>query len=120
MKQLLLGLSLFVAVLQVNAQTCEEMMQFVKEQSTGMTYTSYTSEAISSVTFYTITIDYKTLYFAIVCFKQKYSYGCNEYIYQVGSSTKLNYSINYLSSAGEAFWKYIEPYNTALQCAPDF
>ena len=111
MKKLVLTLLFCVLAFQLNAQTCEELMEYVKEQSTGTTYTSYTSEAISKVTFYTITVEYKTLYFAIVCFKQKYSYGCNEYIYQVGSSTKFNYSINYLNSAGKAFWKYIQPYN---------
>ncbi|WP_417860362.1 hypothetical protein [Winogradskyella sediminis] len=120
MKKLVLTLLLCVVALQLNAQSCEEIMEYVKEQSTGTTYTSYTSEAISKVTFYTITVDYKTLYFAIVCFKQKYSYGCSEYIYQVGSSTKLNYSMNYLSSAGKAFHKYINPYNKSLKCAPDF
>ena len=120
MKQLFLSLFLCLAALQVNAQTCEEMMTFVKKKSTGTTYNSYTSEAISKVTFYNITIDYKTLYFAIVCFKQKHSYGCNEYIYKVSSSTKINYSMNYLSSAGKAFWNYIEPYSENLKCAPNF
>ena len=65
-------------------------------------------------------IKYQTYYFAIVCFKQKYSYGCNEYIYQVASNTKFNYSYNYLNSAGKAFWKYIQPYNENLDCAPNF
>lgn len=120
MKKILFSLFLCVSALQLHAQSCEDIMAFVKEQSTGTTYTSYTSEAISSVSFYTITRDYKTLYFAIVCFKQKYSYDCNEYIYQVGSSTELNYSMHYLTSAGKAFWKYIEPYNDYLECAPNF
>ena len=120
LKQLIISLFLLLGSLQLNAQTCEELMEYVKEQSTGTTYTSYMSEAISKVTFYTITVDYKTLYFAIVCFKQKYSYGCSEYIYQVGSSTKFNYSINYLNSAGKAFWKYIQPYNEVLECAPNY
>ena len=120
LKQLIISLFLLLGSLQLNAQTCEELMEYVKEQSTGTTYTSYMSEAISKVTFYTITVDYKTLYFAIVCFKQKYSYGCSEYIYQVGSSTKFNYSINYLNSAGKAFWKYIQPYNKSLECGASF
>ncbi|WP_386113166.1 hypothetical protein [Winogradskyella rapida] len=119
-KQLIISLILVLGSLQLNAQTCEELMEYVKGQSTGTTYTSYTSDAISKVTFYTIAVDYKTLYFAIVCFKQKYSYRCSEYIYQVGSSTKFNYSINYLNSAGKAFWKYIQPYNEVLECGPNY
>lgn len=120
MKKLLLSLLLCVVTIQANAQTCDDMIAFVKKQSIGTTYTSYNSEAISSVTFYSITKDFKTLYFAIVCFKQKYSYGCNEYIYQVGSTTQSYYAMNYISSAGKAFWKYIEPYNDYLECAPSF
>ena len=100
------------------AQTCDEIMKYVKSKSYGTTYTSYNSEAISKVTFYEITVDYQTYYYAIVCFKNQY-YGCTEYIYQVGSSTKLNYSLNYLKSAGKAFWEYIQPYNKYLGCAPD-
>ncbi|NCO62693.1 MAG: hypothetical protein GW849_02305 [Flavobacteriia bacterium] len=103
-----------------HAQTCEEYMEFVKSESYGTTYSSYTSEAISKVTFYDVVIDYQTYYFAIVCFKSKYSYGCNEYIYQVSSTTKFNYSLDYLNSAGKAFWKHIQPYNDNLGCAPDF
>lgn len=100
-------------------QTCEEMMEFVKTKANGTTYTSYNSEAISKVTFYQLTIDYKTHYFAIVCFKQRYSYRCNEYIYQVGSNTRINYAMNYLKSAGQAFWEYIHPYRKSLGCAPE-
>jgi len=96
-------------------------MDYVKsEGGYGTTYTSYDSEAISKVTFYQLTVDYNTLYFAIVCFKKKYSYNCSEYIYQVGSSTKLNYSISYLNSAGKAFWEYIQPYSDILGCSPNF
>ena len=103
-----------------NAQTCEEYMKLAKSQDYGTTYNSYTSEAISKVTFYEVTIDYDTYYFAIVCFKNKYSFNCSEYIYLVGSQTKLNYSLHYLDSAGKAFWKYIHPYNKNLDCAPRF
>ncbi|WP_339611865.1 hypothetical protein, partial [uncultured Planktosalinus sp.] len=84
------------------AQTCDEYMDFVKSESYGTTYTSYTSDAISKVTFYNVTIDYETYYFAIVCFKSDYSYGCSEYIYQVSSNTKTHYATNYHSSAGKA------------------
>lgn len=111
----ILSLSFFIG----NSQTCDEIMEYVKSNSYGTTYTSYDSEAISKVTFYEIMIDYQFHYFAIVCFKRKY-YSCSEYIYQVGSNTKLNYSMNYSYSAGKAFWKYIQPYNENLECAPDF
>ena len=120
MRKYILYLVLLVGIFKANSQSCEQWMEFVKNKSYGTTYNSYNSDAISKVTFYNVRIDYKTYYFAIVCFKQKYSYGCNEYIYQVGSNTKLNYSMNYLSSAGKAFWEYIQPYNENLGCAPDF
>jgi hypothetical protein len=102
------------------SQSCQEWMNYVKSESYGTTYTSYNSDAISKVTFYNVYIDYQTYYFAIVCFKQEYSYGCNEYIYLVGSNTKMNYSINHYESAGKAFWNYIQPYNENLGCAPNF
>lgn len=110
-----------LTTLFVNAQSCDEIMESVKKEGGyGTTYTSYNSDAISKVTFYQLTVDYKTLYFAIVCFKKEYTYSCSEYIYQVGSNTKFNYSINYLNSAGKAFWEYIQPYNKNLGCAPNF
>lgn len=119
MKRFKLILILLITAFSTKAQTCEEYMDFVKSESYGTTYTSYNSDAISKVTFYDVTVDYKTYYFAIVCFKKEY-YGCSEYIYQVASNTKMYYSINYLNSAGKAFWEYIQPYNKNLGCAPNF
>ena len=120
MKKCLFILILITVSINAYAQSCEEIMDFVKSKDYGTTYTSYNSDAISKVTFYTVSADYKTLYFAIVCFKQEYSYSCNEYIYQVGSMTKLNYSMDHYDSAGKAFWKHIEPYRENLRCAPNF
>lgn len=121
MKNLIFTLAIVFSCLIAKAQTCDEIMEYVKKEGGyGTTYTSYNSDAISKVTFYQMTVDYKTLYFAIVCFKKEYSYSCSEYIYQVGSNTKLNYSLNYLNSAGKAFWEYIQPYNENLGCAPNF
>jgi len=120
MKTCLSTIILILATLTANAQTCEETMEYVKSNGYGITYSSFNSEAISTVTFYEIMNNYQTYYFAIVCFKDKYSYSCSEYIYQVGSNTKLNYSMDYLNSAGKAFWKYIQPYNANLGCAPNF
>jgi len=102
-----------------SAQSCEETMEFVKSKGYGSTYSSITSDAISKVTFYNVSIDYQSYYFAIVCFKKDY-FGCSEYIYQVNSSTKMYYSMNYLNSAGDAFWEYIQPHNRTLGCAPNF
>lgn len=119
MKKYLFSLFIILCTISVRAQSCKEIMDYVKSSSYGTTYTSLTSNAISKVTFYTINIDYTTQYFAIVCFKGK-TYGCTEYIYKVASSTKFNYALNYLNSAGEAFWKYIQPYSNELGCAPDF
>ncbi len=110
----------FLSSLESCAQSCDEMISFVKSKSRGTAYTSYTSDAISKVTFYDVYIDYRTYHFAIVCFKRDYSYKCSEYIYQVGSKAKLYYSMNYLDIAGKAFWKYIRPYNDNLKCAPNF
>ena len=101
------------------SQTCDEQIEYLEDNYYGSTYSSPLSTAISQVTFYEATIDYSTVYFAIVCFKNKYSYGCSEYLYQVGSDTKYNYSMNYLDSAGKAFWSYIEPYGDNSPCAPD-
>mgnify|MGYP005850496289 CR=1 FL=1 len=119
MKTKLILFFLILSHMIVNAQTCDEYIDLVKSKGYGTTYNSYNSDAISKVTFYDITIDYQTYYFAIVCFKKEY-YGCNEYIYQVASNTESNYSMNYYTSAGKAFWKYIHPYNENLGCAPDF
>jgi len=120
MKKLLLYSILFLGMISTNAQSCDEIMTLVKSKSYGTTYNSYNSDAISEVTFYETMIDYQYYYFAIVCFKKQYAYSCTEYIYQVGSNTKFNYSMSYISSAGKAFWEYIQPYNSNLGCAPDF
>jgi hypothetical protein len=121
MKNVILFFVLALTTSLLKAQSCDEIMEYVKKEGGyGTTYTSYNSDAISKVTFYQMTVDYKTLYFAIVCFKKEYSYTCSEYIYQVGSNTKFNYSLNYLNSAGKAFWEYIQPYNENLGCAPNF
>lgn len=121
MKKIILIIAIALTTIAAKAQSCDEIMEYVKKEGGyGTTYTSYNSDAISKVTFYQMTVDYKTLYFAIVCFKKEYSYSCSEYIYQVGSNTKLNYSMNYLNSAGKAFWEYIQPYNENLGCAPNF
>lgn len=119
MKKLLLLVFVSFGTLLAKSQSCDEIMKYVKSQGYGTTYTSYNSDAISKVTFYQISIDYKTHYFAIVCFKQKNTFGCKEYIYQVASNTKLNYAYSYLNSAGKAFWDYIHPYRKTLGCAPD-
>ncbi|MEN8836448.1 MAG: hypothetical protein ABF265_10495 [Polaribacter sp.] len=119
MKNLIL-ITLLLFSLQGFSQSCSEMMDFVTTGNRGSSYSSsLSSDAIDEVTFYKKTIDYKSYYFAVVCFKEKYL-GCSEYLYQVGSSTESNYSFNYFNSAGKAFWKYIHPYNENLNCAPDF
>lgn len=120
MKYIILIIIIIHISLRLCAQSCDEFMEFVKSEGYGTTYTSYDSEAISKVTFYQISIDYSTHYFAIVCFKNKYSYNCSEYIYKVGSNTKFNYSMDYLDSAGKAFWEYIQPYSEKLGCSPNF
>lgn len=120
MKKIIIYTLISFCAFTAKAQSCDEVMEYVKSKGYGTTYSSYNSDAISKVTFYNIAIEYQTHYFAIVCFKKKYSYNCSEYIYQVGSNTMSNYSMNYLQSAGKAFWEYIQPYNENLGCAPNF
>ena len=118
MKRLLLITTLLIGIQALNAQTsCYEIMEYVKSESYGSTYYSFDSEAISQVTFYEITDDsYNTFYFATVQFTSSY----NEYIYQVGSNTKFNYSMDYMNSSGKAFWQHIQPYSDVLDCSPSF
>ena len=117
MKKILITLVFLFGLSTSNAQsTCQELIDYVKSESYGTTYMSYNSDAISQVTFYTVVDGYDYYYFAIVRFANSYQ----DYIYQVASNTKSNYSMNYLTSAGKAFWKYIQPYNDNLNCAPDF
>lgn len=109
---------LIITVFQITtAQTsCADLIDYVESKDYGITYYSYSSDAISQVTFYEVTDDsFNSYYFAVVRFTSSYQ----NYIYQVSSSTKYNYSLNYLNSAGKAFWKYIAPYNNVLGCAPD-
>lgn len=100
-----------------NAQiTCEQMLKYVKSEDVGITYYSYNSDAISYVSFHKINGDnYETYYFAIVKFESSYQ----EYIYQVGSNSQFSYSLEYDDSAGEAFYKYINPYSNVLGCSPN-
>jgi hypothetical protein len=120
MKKFLLLHIILLFNITLFSQSCPELITKVRELDSGTTYSSYNSDAISKVTFHEVMVDYRTSYFAIVCFKKEYSYSCNEYIYKVSSNTKFNYSISYMNSAGKAFWKYIQPYNQNLECGPSF
>jgi hypothetical protein len=67
MKKSILIFLISLTAIAVNAQSCEEIMEYIKKEGGyGTTYTSYNSDAISKVTFYQITVDYKNIYFAIV------------------------------------------------------
>ncbi|WP_047245628.1 hypothetical protein [Maribacter thermophilus] len=115
-KVILLGALLFAIGIKAQS-SCSDLMAMVKSEGYGSTYYSYDSDAISKVTFYEVSDDsFNRYYFAIVQFTSSYK----EYIYQVGSRTKFNYSMDYMNSAGEAFWNYIQPYNENLNCAPNF
>jgi hypothetical protein len=120
MRQFALAFILIALSFASKAQTCDKIMEDVKSGSNGKTYISHNSDLISKVTFYDVRIDYQSSYFVIVCFKQEYSNGCNEYIYEVGLTTKKSYVVNYKSNARKAFRDYIEPYSDNLCCAPDF
>jgi len=104
-------------VINLHSQaSCDEIRSYVQSKDYGLTYYSSDSDAITKVSFHEITDEsYNTLYFAIVQFTSSYT----EYIYQVDSNTQFSYSLNYTSSAGEAFWDYIHPYRQVLGCAPD-
>ncbi|CAM4322918.1 hypothetical protein [Zobellia nedashkovskayae] len=118
MKNSILFIIILFSLTSLYAQsTCDEMLDMVESQGYGSSYYSYSSDAISEVTFYQISDNsYNDYYFAVVRFTSSYT----DYIYQVGSNTEYNYSTNYMTSAGEAFWDYIQPYNENLNCAPDF
>lgn len=111
---LIIAITLLIGVQQANAQTsCSEMIRYVKSNSSGLKFTSYGSDAISQVTFYEFTDRIANRhYYAIV----RFTSSNKDYIYQVASGTKSNYSLNYSNSAGKAFWKYIEPYKSNLNC----
>lgn len=113
-KKGLLCIVFMTTVLSVNAQSCSELMASIKSNYYGTTYYSPVSDAISQVTFYDVTIDYNFYYFAIVTFKGTYT--SRDYLYQVSSNTKFNYSMHYIQSAGNAFHKYIKPYDSNLNC----
>ncbi len=116
-KNFLIIFLVLLAGRSISAQTsCSEMLQYVTSNSYGSTLYSYDSEAITSVTFYDLSIDYDTYYFAVVQFTSSYQ----KYIYQVGSQTEINYRMDYFDSAGKAFWKHIQPYADALGCGPSF
>ena len=90
MKSISSILLVFLFVNHLNSQSsCSELIDYIKSESYGTTYSSFGSEAISSVTFYQLNDDnYNTYYYAVVKFSNSY----NEYIYQVASNTKSNYS----------------------------
>ena len=67
MKKTLTILIILFGLINLKAQTCNEVMETVKAENYGMTYFSYNSDAISKVTFYDVIIDYQYYYFAIVC-----------------------------------------------------
>ena len=117
-KIITLFILLLIGVGSVFAQmSCNELKDYVESEDYGMTYYSYDSDAITKVSFHEITDDsYNTYYFAIVQFTSSFT----EYIYQVDSNTKFNYSMDYHESAGKAFWEHIHPYRDVLGCAPDF
>jgi hypothetical protein len=53
MKKVILFFVIALTTTFVKAQTCDEIMEYVKKEGGyGTTYTSYNSEAISKVTFY--------------------------------------------------------------------
>lgn len=115
--KLIFSIILLFFLINLYAQSCKETLDFVKSKGYGMTYYSPSSKAISQITFYDVNIEYKVYNFAVVKFTGNFY---KEYIYLIGSNTKYNYSMNYNNGAGEAFWKYIAPYNKNLGCAPDF
>lgn len=76
------------------------MLEIRKSKGYGTTFYTRSSKAISQITFYSLSIDYKSYYFATVKFTSNYVKEC---IYKVGSFTKSNYSLNNLNNAGEVF-----------------
>ena len=110
---LLIGISLNSSFAQMS---CDELITLVeRDDPQGLTLHSFNSSLISKVAFHEITGDLSQKhYFAIVQFKNSYK----RYIYQVSNTTKVNYLSAYNRSAGKAFWKYIEPFSSELDCSP--
>lgn len=109
-------ISLFIG--ELNGQTSsDDIIKYVRSKDFGMTYYSYNSDAIRSISFHEVrTESYKTIHFAIVQFQTSFT----DYIYQVDYNTRSKYSMQYLTSAGSAFFEYIHPYRKLLGCAPNF
>ncbi len=77
MKKYFLLFAVILQALNLQAQSCEDIMDIVRSEGYGITYSSFDREAISGVTFYDIMGEYETCNFAIGCFKRKYSYNCS-------------------------------------------
>lgn len=103
----------------LNAQ-CAELIYMLKNKNKGDTYTTFENDNISKLTFYDIMIDSKMNHYAIVCFKNKNSASCEEYIYKVDSKTKLKYSAMHYKNPEEGFRKYILPFENKLGCGKVF
>jgi hypothetical protein len=72
MKKIILIFFIALTTFAVKAQTCDEIMEYVKKEGGyGTTYTSYNSDAISKVTFYQVSVDYKTLNFCNCMFQER-------------------------------------------------
>ena len=116
MKNFILILALAVAN-TLHGQTCQEFLEYVESNAYGKTLYSPTSTAIQKVTFYSLEYNYETYHYAVVTFNNG-MFG-KKYIYQVGSRTYFNYLMDYMDSAGRAFWEHIQPYGDVLGCGPD-
>ena len=118
MKKAIIIFLFFLSVQFSNAQmSCTELIDHLETGWDGSIYTSYDSDAITSVTFYAIIDDDGyDYYYAIVVFESSFT----QYIYQVSSETENNYAWDSSESAGKAFWSHIQPYNDNLDCGAYF
>ena len=102
------------------AQTCDQIVEYVENNSFGTMKIVPGSEAIHSYSFRQLTdSNYQRHYFFIVRFRIKNSYQpSKKYIYELPRDMSQEYLIKSINmySYGKAFWALIEPYGEHLNC----
>ncbi len=110
-------ITLFLLSIPLFAQmTCEELTEIIKDKGDSIE-TDYClgDEALSQIEFYRLEITDDEYYFALVTFR---SNTFKEYTYQITEDAMNEYTSDYFVDDIEKFWKYIQPYNSVLDCSP--
>lgn len=117
MKSLMTLLITLLGCLNLCAQmTCDELTEIIKDKGDNVESDyCFGDEALSQIDFYKLEVDYVEYYFAVVTFK---SNPYQEYTYQIPQEAMNDYIYNFSDEDIEKFWKYIQPYNSILDCSP--